>query len=105
MDKLAPRFEVAPREITILKEPEEFYRNLKVRAVTPRNPPPPHFTPHPVSCATEKKSENKTKIRYWNEVVIETHSIHELFLSILDENSISEEKGLYRDIIHRQDGT
>ncbi|KAF3925819.1 hypothetical protein ABW20_dc0102565 [Dactylellina cionopaga] len=31
MDKLAPRFEVAPREITILKEPEEFYKNLKVR--------------------------------------------------------------------------
>ncbi|EWC48503.1 hypothetical protein DRE_07737 [Drechslerella stenobrocha 248] len=34
MDKLAPRFEVAPREITILKEPEEFYRNLKTKILS-----------------------------------------------------------------------
>ncbi|KAK6349632.1 CDP-diacylglycerol--glycerol-3-phosphate 3-phosphatidyltransferase [Orbilia brochopaga] len=34
MDKLAPRFEVAPREITVLKEPEEFYRTLKTKILS-----------------------------------------------------------------------
>ncbi|KAF3919191.1 hypothetical protein AA313_de0210430 [Arthrobotrys entomopaga] len=34
MDKLAPRFEVGPREITIIKEPEEFYRTLKMKILS-----------------------------------------------------------------------
>ncbi|KAF3086834.1 CDP-diacylglycerol--glycerol-3-phosphate 3-phosphatidyltransferase [Orbilia oligospora] len=34
MDRLAPRFEVGPRDITILKEPEEFYRSLKMKILS-----------------------------------------------------------------------
>ncbi|EPS37622.1 hypothetical protein H072_8679 [Dactylellina haptotyla CBS 200.50] len=34
MDKLAPRFEVSPREISIIKEPEEFYRTLKTKILS-----------------------------------------------------------------------
>ncbi|KAK6534775.1 CDP-diacylglycerol--glycerol-3-phosphate 3-phosphatidyltransferase [Arthrobotrys megalospora] len=34
MDRLAPRFEVGPREITVLKEPEEFYRSLKMKILS-----------------------------------------------------------------------
>ena len=37
LDKVAPRFEVQANEVTILREPEDFYEALKVRPIPTRS--------------------------------------------------------------------
>lgn len=37
LDKIAPRFEIAPERVVILKEPDEFYQALKVSTICVEN--------------------------------------------------------------------